>query len=309
MELTISIVNWNTKTLLKNCLNSIFQNYTGNDFEVIVVDNNSNDESFEMLEECFPRVKKIKNKENLGFGKANNQAMAIGKGKYILVLNPDIVIKKGSIEKMLDFLEKNKEAGAVGAKLVNPDGTLQMKGFYRKFPSLPQILLFKTALYRIFIHFPGIVSRYWEYQDTNIPHEVDQIPGACISVKREVLEKIGGFDEDYFIWYEDVDWCFRMKKAGWKLYYLPDAEIAHFGGQSFFGVDSGEKIILFYTSLLKFIGKNYSKKDYILARLIITLNFVFINIVQLLIFPFAGKKRKIWRANIPARWRFIQNVY
>ncbi|MFH1288582.1 MAG: glycosyltransferase family 2 protein [bacterium] len=309
MQLTISIVNWNTKELLQNCLNSIFQNYTGSDFEVIVIDNNSNDGSFEMLERYFPQVKKIKNKENQGFGKANNQGMAISKGRYILVLNPDIVIRKESIEKMLDFLDNNKDAGAVGAKLINPDGTIQMKGFYRKFPSLPQILLFKTVLHRIFIHFSGITSRYWEYQDTNSPHEVDQIPGACILVKREVLEKIGGFDEEYFIWYEDVDWCFRMKKTGWKLYYLPDAEITHFGGQSFLSINSGEKIILFYTSLLKFVDKNYSKRDYILARLIITLNFIFINILQLLIFPFARKKREIWRSNISARWRFIQNVH
>ncbi|MDD5772642.1 MAG: glycosyltransferase family 2 protein [bacterium] len=309
MRLTISIVNWNTKELLKNCLESIFQNYSGNDYEVIVVDNNSNDGSIEMLEKCFPRVKKIKNEYNAGFGKANNQAMAVCEGEYILILNPDIVIKKGSLEKMLDFLEKNESAGAAGAKLLNPDGTVQMKGFYRKFPSLMQILLFKSVLYKIFRHFEGISSRYFEYQDINNLHEVDQIPGACILVKREVYKKIGGFDEEYFIWYEDVDWCYRMKKAGWKLYYLPEAEITHYGGQSFLNIDTGEKIVLFYTSLLKYFKKNLPQKDYFLARSIIISNFMIVNILQILLYPFAINKRKVWKANIFARWRFIKNVY
>lgn len=308
MRLTISIVNWNTKELLKDCLTSIIQNYTGNDYEVIVVDNNSNDGSIEMLQKYFPEIIIIINKNNLGFGKANNQVMQVCRGRCILIINPDIIIKKGSLEKMLDFLEKNENAGAVGAKLLNPDGTVQMKGFYRKLPSLLQLLMFKTVLYRIFIHFQVFSARFWEYQDINHTHEVEQIPGACILIKREVYEKIGGFDEDYFIWYEDVDWSWRMRKAGWKLYYLPEAEIVHYGGQSFLNIDSGEKIILFHTSLLKYFYKNHTKNDYYLARLIIYINFMIVNILQIIMYPFAVNKWKDWRVNISARWRFIQNA-
>ena len=308
MKLSISIVNWNTKELLKNCLGSIFQNYSGEEFEVIVADNNSGDGSIEMLEEYFPRVNLIKNTENLGFGRANNKIMAVSKGEYILIINPDILIKKGAIEKMIDFLAKNVSAGAVGAKLQNPDGTIQMDGFYRRFPSLTQVLLYQTIFYRLFLRFPAISARYWEYQDVSEQHEVDQIPGACILVKREVYERTGGFDEDYFIWYEDVDWCYRIKKSGLKLYYLPEAEIVHVGGQSFLNMDPGEKIILFYSSLFKYFKKNHSKKDYYFTRAIIVTNFMIVNVIQIILYPFASSKRKTWRSNISARWRFIQNV-
>ncbi|MEW6089015.1 MAG: glycosyltransferase family 2 protein [bacterium] len=308
MKLSIIIVNWNTGNLLRNCLRSIYENYGPADFEVIVVDNDSKDGSPRMVGKDFPEIKLIKNKENMGFSKANNQAIEICRGDYVLILNPDIIIKKNAIENMLEFLNVNNDAGAAGAKFLNPDGSVQKAGYYRRSPSIIQILLFYTILNRIFRHFPGICSRYWENDDMDNRHEVDQIPGACVLVKREVLEKTGGFDEDYFIWYEDVDWCFRIKRAGWKLYYCHDAEMVHYGGQSFINVNSGEKIILFYAGLLKYFQKNHSKTDYFLARSIITVNFLIVNTAQILMYPFAAKKRGIWRDNISARWRFIKNA-
>lgn len=308
MELSIIIVNWNTKDLLKKCLESIYENYSRAGFEVIVADNNSGDGSSQMAEKYFPQVKLIKNKENYGFSKANNQAVRISKGSHILILNPDILIKKNALERLLDFLIENNSAGAAGAKLFNNDGSEQKSGYYRKYPSVTQITLFYTVLGKIFFRIPKVYSYYFEDIDYKCPHEVDQIPGACLMVKRKVYEQLNGFDEDYFIWYEDVDFCYRMRKNKWKLYYLPEAEIIHIGGQSFVNIGLGEKINLFYTGMLKYFYKNHSKIDYNLVKFIICFNFIIVNIVQILMYPFAINKRKNWKAGISARWRFIQNA-
>lgn len=242
MDLSIIIVNYNTKEFLKGCLKSIYETAKNIKFEICVVDNASDDDSAQMVESNFPDVKLIKNKENFGFAKANNQGIETSTGRYILLLNPDVIVYPGAIEKMVEFMDKNHEAGAIGAKLLNPDGSVQISGYYCKFPSVSQVLFFYTALRHISFKIPLLKHRFWHHLDTEKPCEVDQPPGACLMIRGSVIEQVGLLDEVFFLFFNDVDLCYRIKKAGWKIFYYPEAQMLHFGGRSFTSEDIEDKI-------------------------------------------------------------------
>lgn len=265
IQLSIIIVNWNTRIFLGQCLRSIMDTIGDISHEIIVVDNCSPDGSAEMVAQEFPQVRLIANDENLGFARGNNQGIKESKGQYILLLNPDIVVHPQAIEKLLQFLEQRPEAGAVGARLLNPDGSTQRVGFFRRFPSVVQVILFDTALRRLAIRIKGLRERYWEYVDETRAHQVDQIPGACLMTRREVIERIGLLDEDFTFWYEDVDWCYRMRNRGWELYFLPQATMTHFGGQSFAHWSESQQQVQLHKSMLKFFIKH---RGFAIARLV-----------------------------------------
>jgi len=225
IDLSIIVVNWNTKEDLLHCLESIFERGTGIQREVIVVDNASTDGSRTSVEERFPEVNFIQNQMNLGFAKANNQALKLSKGKYVLLLNPDTKIKKGSIGEMVLFMNAHPEVGVVGGQLLNSDGSKQNS--IANFPSLATELFNKSLLRWLFPkRFPGKERNYPE------PVEVNSVIGACMMVRREALDQVGSLDEDYFLFLEETDWCYRMKRTGWKIYHVPDAEVYHFQGKS-----------------------------------------------------------------------------
>ncbi|MEK7167612.1 MAG: glycosyltransferase family 2 protein [Patescibacteria group bacterium] len=245
MKLSIIIVSWNVKGLLKKCLESIKE-----DFEIIVVDNNSKDGTKEMVEKDFPEAKLIKNKKNLGFAKANNQGIQEAKGDCILFLNPDTEILDGTLEKCLK--EMDTGIGILGCKILNPDLTIQPS--VRRFPTFLNILLILSKLPKFF-HFKSLdhyLAKDFNYDKSQ---EVDQVMGAFMMVKKEVLDKVGMFDERFFLWFEEVDFCRRAKRNGFKIYYLAEAEIIHYGGQSF-----GQEMKLknqwrFFLSALKYFLK------------------------------------------------------
>jgi len=285
VQLTISIVSYNTKALLNNCLDSIYKNIKNISFEVIVVDNNSTDGTIEMLEEKFPRIKLIKNKENVGFAKANNQAILKSRGKYFLLLNSDTVVLPGSIEKMMEFMDSNLEAGAVSCRLIFPDGSPQpWINVYSNMGTNLWIILLRIFQVKRLISKPGwrrflikyfkrilgkAINSYFDcYRNGQVIREVDFGSGACLLVRREVIEKVGLLDENFFMYYEDADWCIRIKRAGWKIYFLSNVKIIHYEGKS-----SNDLIWRIspprYKSACYFFKKYYGRKSVVLLKVLV----------------------------------------
>lgn len=231
LDLSIIIVSWNVEKLLKACLRSLFENTKGLTFEIMVVDNNSSDNSVRMIKYDFPQVKIIENKANLGFTKANNQAIRSANGRYIMLMNPDTEIMDNSLHKMLQFMEDHKDCGALGCRLLNSDGSLQRS--CRTFPSL-EVMLYNVLFLDSFFPRSRLFGKYfmtwWDFDSTR---EVDQPMGSALMIRKDALDKVGLFDENIFIWFDEVDLCYRIKKAGWRIYFTPEAQITHHLSQSF----------------------------------------------------------------------------
>ena len=257
-DLSIVIVSLNIKDLLRKCLSSVFASESKINYEIFVVDNASSDGTPEMVSKEFPQVKVIKNKKNIGFGPANNIAMKKAKGKYTLLLNPDTeVINKNTLSQMVSWMDKNPKTGISTCALLNPDKTYQGSGGY--FPSL-----FRVFSWMFFLDDIPIVDRLikpyhpmhaWSplYKGEGYfkeKHEQDWVTGAFFLIRREVIEKVGYFDEDYFAYVEEVDYCFRTKKLRWEIYYLPKWEIIHYGqvttGSEFATIKEFEGVKIFY---------------------------------------------------------------
>jgi GT2 family glycosyltransferase len=265
MDISIIIVNWNTKYYLRNCLLSIENeiNQTPNlSIETIVIDNNSNDGSKSLFSNEFSWVLTIFNNYNRGFAVANNQGIALAKGDFLLFLNPDTEIHPGTFNSLYNFLNNNQNIGAVGPKLINPDGTLQPSVTY--FPNLFR------ELWRMF-HLDFIIpfSKYPNQIYTmSTPVEVDVLKGACIITPRNALNCIGQFDEAFFVYSEEVDFCKRLKLNGWKNFYLPYVKVTHHGGKSTEQI-SEEMFIELYRSKVKFFKKYYGQGTVYLYKFLI----------------------------------------
>ncbi len=256
MKLSVVIVSWNVKDYLLKCLESLYQNQVSAGFEVILVDNASADGTTDSVKPSFPHIKLVANTKNLGFAAANNQAIARSQGEYILLLNPDTIIHPGSLDVLIDFMDHHSDIGACGPKLLNPDGTTQRS--VRAFPS------FRAALYRhtAFRSFGIFKNRYqqWRMKDFtyNQQADVDQLMGAALMLRKAVIDQVGKMDESFFMYYEEVDLCFRIKQAGWRIVFYPDAVITHLGGQSARQIPV-DKQMMAMTSLLKFFAKHRGK--------------------------------------------------
>ncbi len=259
IHLSIIIVSYNTKEYLLPCLKSIFEKDDGIFQEVIVVDNGSRDGSGEEVKEKFPFIHLIENKKNLGFAKAANQGLQKASGRYLLLINPDAQVKRGAIEQFVSFMESHPEAGVAGGQLLNSDGSRQNS--IANFPSLTTELLNKSLLRWLFPkRFPGK-----ERNDLK-PIEVDSVIGACMLVRREAVDQVGLLDEDYFLFLEETDWCFRMKRGGWKIYHIPQAEIIHFQGKSA-GKETALAKIEYYRSRYLFFKKHRGFFQWILLTI------------------------------------------
>ena len=240
IKISIIIPSWNTKNLLRNCLKSL-----GSSYEIIVVDNNSTDGTVKMIEKEFPDVLLIKNKKNLGFGAANNQGLRKAKGDYLLLLNSDTVIKNKAPLVMAQYLKNNNDVGVVGPKLLNKDESLQPSA--GPFPNL------KISFIMLFLeHWLGDLVRS-SFKKTK---EVDWVMGAAFMIKREILNKVGFMDEGLFMYMDEVEWSFRIKKAGYKVVFYPQAQITHLGGAS---SRTGRKdpILNIYRGLIYLYKKHY----------------------------------------------------
>jgi GT2 family glycosyltransferase len=255
VELAIVIVNSDTREDLRNCLSSIYGSKQNTKFEIWVVDNNSSDHSPEMVQTDFPLVNLIRNRENTGFAKANNLVIRQIKTDFLLLLNPDTIVYDNAFDRTINFLKANDEAGMASCKLVKADGTLDL-ACRRSFPSAFDGFCRAAGLSRIFPR-SRLFARYnLTYLDEDQVNEVDAINGAFMMVRKRAIDDVGLLDQDYFMYIEDLDWCFRFKQKGWKIYYVPTTNVIHLKGQS--GKrDSNGMIHEFFKSMETFCKKNY----------------------------------------------------
>ena len=227
LDLSIVIVSWNTRELLRECLDSILVTVRQLRLEIFVVDNASHDGTVPMVRAEFPSVRLIENKENVGFARANNQAIQHSRGRYLMLLNSDTLVLPGAIERMLACMEARPDVGVMGPMHLNPDGSFQAS--FNDFPTLVPELLTVLGLSR------RVYSPYhpsYPPQQSQVARQVEWVGGACLLVRREAMDRVGLLDEAYFMYTEEADWCYRMKQAGWQVYYLPEAQIVHWGGKS-----------------------------------------------------------------------------
>ncbi len=231
MDLSVIIVNYNTCDLLRDCLNSVYAQTTGLQFEVFVVDNASSDGSADMVTGEFPSVKLIRNSQNTGFAKANNIALDIAVGDVQVLLNPDTVVTDKALEKISAYLLEHPKVGAVGPNLPQPDGTLQVTscGYKPSFWRIFSQYFFLTRLFPKVRLFRGMNLVMGVY---NKPVTVEWLSAACVAARREVWQEVGFLDESWFMFAEDMEWCERVQQHGYELHFLPDITVYHIWGAS-----------------------------------------------------------------------------
>jgi GT2 family glycosyltransferase len=282
--LSIIIVNYNVKEFLKNLIDSIKRASINLNTEIIIVDNASDDGSIEMIKEKFPDVVLIENKINVGFGKANNQGLRIATGKYILLINPDTLVAEDTFTNMIKFFDTQPDAGMAGCKILNPDGSIQL-ACRRSFPGPWTAFTKVTGLSTLFPS-SKLFARYnLTYLDENQTYEVDAISGSFMMMRKEVFEKVGGFDEQFFMYGEDLDLCYRIQNAGYKIYYVHTTQIIHYKGEST-KRSSIDETKIFYHAMHLFVKKHLSSS--LVVEMILRLA-----IAVRTFLAFIGKKRLI----------------
>lgn len=260
VDVSVSIVNLNACQLLRDCLHSLFDSTRGNALEVIVVDNGSRDDSLRMLAEEFPQVRRVVNQRNEGYTRPTNQGLRLGQGRFLLLLNPDTVVLPGAIDRLVEFMESHPEAGICGPKVLNRDGSLQ-RPCRRGEPRPWAVISYFTGLSRLFPKsrlFGGYLLNYLPEDEIA---QVDGVSGSCMLVRRAVVEAIGYLDERFFAYQEDADICHRARRAGWKVYYVPAAQIVHYGGMGGSRAQPYRSILAWHRSYFLYYRKNLAK-DY-----------------------------------------------
>jgi GT2 family glycosyltransferase len=284
LDLSICIVSLNARDYLSNCLRSIYQQsahfqsermdsgtaspssdsrspvLSRLNFELIIVDNGSTDQTVQMLQSEFTGARLIVNDTNTGFTRPINQALRLSTGQYKLVLNPDTVILPGALDELVVFMNFHPEVGICGPKVLNRDGSMQKacrRGVSRPWAAISYF----TGLSRLFPKSKFFGGYLLNYLDEDASHEVDGVSGSCMLIRREVIEQIGYFDERFFAYQEDADYCFQAKKAGWKIFYLPQSQIIHYGGQGGSRVQPYRSIFEWHRSYYLYYRKNLAR-DY-----------------------------------------------
>ncbi len=262
-DLTVTICSWNTRDELRACLTSLERVRDEADFEVIVVDNNSADQSAEMVEEEFGWVRLEKMMRNLGFAGGHNRAISLRSAPHAFPLNSDTVVHPGALRKVLEFANQHQDYGIIGPKLLNPDSSLQYS--CRRFPNPIAALFRNTPVGKLFPNNRFTREYLMQDWDHTKPREVDWVSGAAFFVRKQVIEEVGLFDEAYFMFCEDVDWCFRARKAGFKVVYYPEAVITHAIGRS---TDKAPNRMIgrFHRSMFRFYTKNMLPQTFVLLR-------------------------------------------
>jgi len=262
LDLSICIPTLQAKDLLRECLRSIYAQ-THCAFEIIVVDNASRDGTAEMLRAEFPAVRVIVNATNVGFAKAINQALRVSQGRYALLLNNDTVILSNALDRLVAFADAHAEVGICGPKILNRDGTLQ-KQCRRSYATPWDLFCYFSGLSTLFPRSPLFARYLMTYRDENETHPADAISGACMLIRRAVLEQIGWLDERFFAYQEDTDYCLRAQRAGWRVYYYPEAQIIHYASQGGSRVDPFRSIWEWHRSYFLYYRKNLAARYFFL---------------------------------------------
>lgn len=277
IDLSIITVNWNTKELLFNCIESAYRTIKRHSFEYIVIDNGSVDGSVAALRSRYPGVMLIENASNTGSTRANNQGLSAGKGRYLMMLNSDTILTEEAVDRLVEFMDRHPEAGAAGGQLLNRDGSRQNS--FDSFPTLLTELTNKSLLKMLF-------PRRYLHKNAKFekPVEVDQVISACVIARREVIEQVGLLDERFFLFFEETDWALRIRKAGWSIFHVPSAQIYHLQGQS-----AKQKLALarieFFRSRYQYFEKHFGKNSYRLLYYGLTVKLIidlFINLIGMI---------------------------
>ncbi|AWW27116.1 glycosyltransferase family 2 protein [Acetobacterium carbinolicum] len=270
MDLSIIIVNYKTEELTSNCIDSIIKSNTkGLSYEIILVDNASEDGSVEAIKMRFPEVEVIENHENLGFSKANNIGMEVSKGEFLLLLNSDTIVELNTLKGAIAFISDHKHIGALGCKILLPSGKLD-PACKRSFPTPLNGLYHSLNLDMAFPESTRFGAYNLTYVDENKTCSIDCIMGAFMLVPRAVIDVVGMLDEDFFMYGEDIDWCYRIKQAGYQIIYYPEVRIFHHKKASGIGKRNPKVIAAFYDSMIIFYNKHYQHKYNGLTRWAVT---------------------------------------
>jgi N-acetylglucosaminyl-diphospho-decaprenol L-rhamnosyltransferase len=250
-QLSVVIVSWNTRDLLVQCLESVYADQQAPEFEVWVVDNGSSDGSLELVRQRFPQTQVVANDDNLGFARANNQALGQISSPFALLLNSDAVLPSNAIVKLLACMSEHPQAAAVGPLYLNADGSFQAS--YGNFPTLATELLLLTGLARwlLGLHYPS-----QPVADMHQPRLVDWVPGACLLVRMQAMRHVGLLDEGYFFYSEEVDWCYRLRQQGWQVWFVPTVAVTHHLSQSA-RLASQARLRNLYAGKMRFFSKHY----------------------------------------------------
>jgi N-acetylglucosaminyl-diphospho-decaprenol L-rhamnosyltransferase len=277
MDVSFIIVSWNVRALLRQCVQSVRAQSTeyriqkaegGTDerelaAEIWVVDNASTDGTVEMLQDEFPAVHVIANSENVGFSRGNNLALAQAQGRYLFLLNPDTELCPGALRRLVDYMEAHRRVGVAGPRLFYGDGSPQSSR--RRFPTLATAFFESTKLQQWFPRHRLLTRYYMRDTPDDAEQEVDWLNGSALFVRREVVEQLGGFDEAFFMYSEELDWCYRIKQAGWQIVYLPSAQVIHYEGKSSEQVVAARDIY-FHSSKIRFFRKYHGARAAALLR-------------------------------------------
>lgn len=307
-DLSIVIVSWNVKGLLRACLRSTLEGQQsvaspGLACEVIVVDNASTDGSADMVRQEFPTVRLMANADNVGFTRGNNQGIIASDGRYALLLNPDTEVLDGALGEMVDYMEHASEVGALGPQLLYPDGRVQSSR--RRFPDLRTALVESTFLQRWFSG-SDVLKQYYvlDRRDDEV-QEVDWLVGACLMMRRAALDQVGLLDERFFMYSEELDWCYRAKKKGWKIVYLPTARVIHHEGKS------SEQVLPvrhtnFQRSKVLFFEKHHGRVQGELLRVYLLAIYLWQTVLEGCKW-LVGHKRPLRRERVATYWRVLRS--
>ena len=259
IDVSIIIVNYNVRYFAEQCLRSVLAARGDLTIEIFLVDNASADKSIEHLKPLFPEVIFIANKENVGFGKANNMALSQAKGKYLLVVNPDTILQEDSLAAMTQYMEENSRAGVIGPKILNQYGGFEISS-KRGLPTPWVAFCRVSGLSALFPKSPTFGRYDLLYLDEDTPSEVDSLTGSCMLVRKQVYDEVGGFDEMFFMYGEDIDWSYRIKLSGWEVHYAPITKIVHFRGEST-RRSKIDRDKAFYGAMHMFVDKHFRKRN------------------------------------------------
>jgi len=295
-DLSVIVVNWNTCRLLEACLQSVEAARKDLAVDVLVVDNGSTDGSVELVRERFPADELIANAGNRGYAAANNQAVERARGRYLFLLNSDAEVETAALRALVAYADDHPEAGVIGPKLLNPDGTLQPSG--GRFPTPASTVASLLGLNRLTGR-----PRYGTGRDYSVPAEVDEVSGAAMLIRREVIDQVGGLDEGFAWGYEDVDYCLRARRAGWRVHYVPDARVMHHWG--------GTQRLAPAPTILKAIAgrRRYFEKHYgrLTAGLVMAATLVSHGL-RLVVFAIAGLGNPTRRTRAVTEWAIVRGI-
>ena len=311
MELSICILTRNQPDLLPRCVASCLAEIerAGIASEIIVIDNASCDGTPQKVAKLSPLVRLIRNEENLGFSEGNNKGIRMSSGKYVLILNDDTEFRPGALGLLVRVMDADPRIGAVGPKFLNPDGSLQRGNAQKRFPCLRGMVSELLNLDVIFEKFPATRDLLTNRRDDKQGGDAEQIDGACLLARREALDAVGLFDEGFYFLFEDTDLCYRLKKAGWRLLYCPEAQIIHYGGSSFKKVLRSQRAAMYFEGLIRFFRKHSSPGRFLLFRLTLAATLC-LKLPLAVLFSLSplGKVRRRWKGTVPMYSKILRSL-